>query len=262
MIAFTALLLAVLLLPGILFRYAYLRSNALRKTVDFSLLSELVFVLVPTLIIHLFGWLVTVLLSSLFGYTPDLITLYDLLSGRPLGGEALTSLRTGFPLFVLYILMLCLLASLGGKLAQTWVLRRGWDERYKLFQIFNDWDKYFTGHVVLNEERANFDYVQVDVVVGSSEGDILYSGSLANYSLNREQGIDRIFMEFVYRRLLKDDVPVSPDPATAGDREADPRYYTMPGDYLVIPFSQIKTLNLSYKKLKPPHAPPVLPAPA
>lgn len=251
MLAFSALILAILLLPGVVFRYAYLRSNALRKTVDFSLLSELVFVLLPSLLFHSVGLGVLYLISRFSGYHADLGVVYGLLSGQALTSVEIATVERGFGPFVVYTLAICTAASVTGKLLQVWIVERGWDERYKLFQIFNDWDKYFTGHVVVNDERRDFDYVQVDVVVGGSEGDILYTGSLANYSLNRDQGIDRIFMEYVYRRPLSEDLKPT-DQADSSGRDADPRYYAMPGDYLVLPFSQVKNLNLSYKKVKLP----------
>ena len=252
-LAFGALFLAILLLPGIIFRYAYLRSDSLRKTVDFSLLSEAVFVLIPSLLFHLVGLGLASYIGRAINRVPDIGTFYHLVSGQVLEGNELLNLERGLLPFVLYILLLSILAGWLGILTQTWVLRRGWDDHFKLLRIYNDWDKYFTGHSVSRDPRRTFDYVQVDVVVQSGEGDILYTGALANYSLNQEQGIDRIFMEVVYRRRLSDDLILS-DTVLAdlppANREEDPRYYNMPGDYLVIPFSQIRNLNISYKKFE------------
>ncbi|PPK85686.1 hypothetical protein CLV84_2589 [Neolewinella xylanilytica] len=252
-LAFGALLLATILLPGILFRYAYLRSDSLRKTVDFSLLSEAVFVLIPTLILHAFGWGLARLVGPALNLVPDLGVFYRLITGQLLTDAGLLRLERGLIPFILYILLLGAVAGWLGTLVQRWVLRNAWDDHFKLLRIFNDWDKYFTGHSVSGDPRRSFDYVQVDVVVQSGEGDILYTGALANYSLNQEQGIDRIFMEVVYRRRLSDDLRLS-ETALAdlppANREEDPRYYNMPGDYLVIPFGQIRNLNISYKKFE------------
>ncbi|MGB3799165.1 MAG: hypothetical protein WA952_05075 [Lewinella sp.] len=252
-LAFGALFLATLLLPGIIFRYAYLRSDSLRKTVDFSLLSEAVFVLIPTLLFHALGWTVAGAVGTLLNRVPNVSALYRLTTGQLLTEDSLASLERGILPFVFYILALSALAGWSGSLVQRLVVRRGWDDHFKLLRIYNDWDKYFTGHSISRDPRRSFDYVQVDVVVAGGDGDMLYTGALANYSLNQEQGIDRIFMEVVYRRRLRDDLPLSDDVLAdlpPANREEDPRYYNMPGDYLVIPFDQIRNLNISYKKFE------------
>lgn len=244
-LAFGALLLAILLLPGIVFRYAYLRSNALRKSVDFSLLSEAVFILLPCLLLHLLGWGFDTLVERSLAFD----VLYALLSGAGLSAEGIEALQRGFLPFVLYILLLCGMAATIGIYLQRWVVANRWDERFKLLSIYNDWDKYFSGHAIIDDPQSAFDFVQVDVVVGSSEGDMLYTGILAHYSLNKEQGIDRLFMKQVSRRRFVDDV-VMGDPSVYSTKEDDERYYNLPGNFLVIPFSQVKNLNIIYLRVQ------------
>ncbi|WP_420461095.1 DUF6338 family protein [Neolewinella sp.] len=253
-LALGALLLVLFLLPGIIFRYFYLRSETLRKTVDFSLLSEAVFILVPSLLLHLLGGNLVAALGS----GPDTRTLYLLLAGS-VDDTALAVVERSLTPFILYILLLCVLGGLLGMLGQYVVLRRGWDEQFRFLRIYNDWDKYFSGRVLSPERRKLLAFVQVDVVVSGGEGDILYTGELNNYSLNRDQGIDRIFISKVYRRRFRDDIV--PDPPAGNqlqpfDRSHDPRYYNMPGNFLVIPFSQVRNLNIVYVSLQPTDEPP------
>ena len=243
-LAVGALLVAILLLPGIVFRYLYIRSDALRKTIDLSLLNEAVFILGPSLLLHLFG---LVLLDALAGYRPHVEQLYLLISGQ--GAERLEfdTISAGFPTFVVYILALCVVAGFMGISLQKLVVRYGWDERYKILRIYNDWDKYFSGHVLPPAEREQIDFVQVDVVVNTADGDVLYTGILENYTLNKDQGIDRVFMSHVHRRAFRDDA--APDgPLRA--RAVDDRYYELPGNFFVVPFSEIRNLNIIYNTLE------------
>lgn len=244
-LAIGALLVAILLLPGIIFRYLYIRSDALRKTIDLSLLSEAVFILGPSLLLHLFG---LVSLGMLLDYVPNVEQLYFLLTGQ--GGDRLdfNAVILGFPYFVLYIFALCFIAGFLGVSLQKLVVRYGWDERYKILRIYNDWDKYFSGHVLPPEKRKRIDFVQVDVVVNTAEGDVLYTGVLRNYTLNKEQGIDRLFMSQVYRRAFREDA--APDEALLRERAVDSRYYELPGNFFVIPFSEIRNLNIIYNTIE------------
>ncbi|MEM9527078.1 MAG: hypothetical protein AAGA31_10735 [Bacteroidota bacterium] len=254
-LAFGALLAAVLLLPGIVFRYLYIRSDGLRKSIDLSLLNESVFILSSALLLHVTGrWVVKVILRKDVG----LEQLYLLLTG----GKApdFSVIDAGFSSFVAYILSLCVAGGLGALALQKLVLRFGLDDRFKILRIYNDWDKYISGAVLRRETGLDFDYVQVDVLVATAEGDVLYSGVLENYSLNKDQGIDRLFLSDVYRRNFSQDVAEKPpgkrkkphysvNEVTVA-KDFDERYYRMPGNYLVIPFGEIRNLNIIYTRLE------------
>lgn len=252
-LAIGALLVAILLLPGIIFRYLYIRSDALRKTIDLSLLNEVVFILTPSLLLHLAGQGIS---QGIMGRNLDLKTLYLLLTGN---GEDLdfSLIEQGFPYFVFYILSLCVIAGFLGIWLQKMVVYFGWDERYKILRIYNDWDKYFSGAVLPRAERDKIDFVQVDVVVQSAQGDVLYTGVLENYTLNKDQGIDRLFLSNAYRRVFTDDLSGTEeereDPPEGYPnfrvKDFDDRYYALPGAYFVIPFGEIRNLNISYNTL-------------
>jgi hypothetical protein len=252
-LAIGALLVAILLLPGIIFRYLYIRSDALRKTIDLSLLNEVVFILTPSLLLHLAGQGVA---QGILSKKLDLKTLYLLLTGNG-DGLDFSLIEKGFPYFVLYILTLCVVAGFLGIWLQKIVVRFGWDERYKILRIYNDWDKYFSGAVLPKAERKKIDFVQVDVVVQSAKGDVLYTGVLENYTLNKDQGIDRLFLSNVYRREFSEDLAGTEaerdDPPEGYPsfrvKDFDDRYYALPGAYFVIPFGEIRNLNISYNTL-------------
>ena len=255
-LAFSALLAAVLLLPGIIFRYLYIRSDSLRKSIDLSLLSESVFILLSSMLLH---WLGRGIYKTLYGAEASLRPLYNLLTGKEAPDFAVVD--AGFSPFVIYISALCVIGGLAALALQRFVIYFRLDERYKLLRIHNDWDKYLSGDVLRRETGQDFDYVQVDVLVDTSAGDVLYSGILDNYTLNKDQMIDRLFLSDVYRRDFSADVaptaygapgnPAASVHQVSEQRDfSDARYYRLPGNYLVIPFGQIRNLNIIYTRLR------------
>ncbi|MEM9260129.1 MAG: hypothetical protein AAGA62_10820, partial [Bacteroidota bacterium] len=76
----------------------------------------------------------------------------------------------------------------------------------------------------------------------------------------KDQGIDRLFLSDVYRRNFSQDVAEKPpgkrkkphysvNEVTVA-KDFDERYYRMPGNYLVIPFGEIRNLNIIYTRLE------------
>ncbi len=239
--AFGALLIILLLLPGIVFRYAYIRSNSLRRSLDFSLLSEAIIMIVVSLLLHALGMAV----ARALGFDPDLRLLYLLGTGGALSADDFTTVAAGYGSFVLYVLLLCGLAGLLGFGLQRFVLRRGYDQQYKGLRVLNDWDRYFTGYVLPPPMRQRLNFIWVDLLVEGNGGQpVLYSGVLENYSLNRDQTIDQIFISSAIRRRTPDHPEPGPDTAPQLPN------YDLPGDFLVVPFHQVRNLNIIYNFLQ------------
>ncbi|CAH0999601.1 hypothetical protein LEM8419_00901 [Neolewinella maritima] len=255
-LAFGALLTILLLLPGIGFRYAYIRSNSIRRSLDFSLLSEAVIMVVVALVLHTLGGLVTQALGS----PPDARILYLLGTGGALAAEDYQVLTDSVVPFLGYTLFLSATGVGLGYALQQVVLRRGYDQRYKGLRVLNDWDRYFTGYVLPAERRGKVNFIWVDILVDGSGGNaVLYSGVLENYSLNREQVIDQVFISSAIRRHNLDLSGVLP--ADEGTTRQPPNY-DMPGEYLVIPFSQVRNLNITYSYVQEGTPPETVAAPA
>lgn len=240
--AFGALLIVILLLPGITFRYAYIRSNSIRRSLDFSLLSEAIIMLLLALILHGLG----VWLAGLFGIEPDLRTLYLFATGGTLTDADFAYLEQGYGTFVLYSLLVCGLSGTLGYAAQNLVVNSALDERYKVLRTLNDWDRYFTGYALPPEARKKLNFIQVDLLVDGHPDNYVYSGVLINYSLNASQGIDQLFISDAIRRV---------NPGSGGNRDNAHQKYEMPGDVLAIPFSEVRNLNLNYHFMQEEPAP-------
>lgn len=125
------------------------------------------------------------------------------------------------------------------------VEQTGLDIRMYPLRFNNDW------HYVLSGRNLNTDdtgpvqevkAVYVDVLVETKEGSVLYCGLLDEFYLS-EDGVDRICLYEVYRRRFDQDIK---DSERMPNKSFDERYYKMPGDLFVIPYSQIRNLNLTY----------------
>jgi hypothetical protein len=142
--------------------------------------------------------------------------------------------------------LLILLAFTVGKLARFLVEKTHLDIPLHSLRYNNDWYYLLTGRMMNKagwKSKSNpVKYVFVDVLTETKEGNVLYCGFLESYYLSKD-GLDRICLSEVYRRRFNEDLKQDERPESKSD---DERYYKMPGDLFVIPYSQIRNLNLTY----------------
>ncbi|NJC27071.1 hypothetical protein [Neolewinella antarctica] len=248
-IAFGALVLLIALLPGIVFRFSYLKSNSIRKSINSGLLSEAIFILIPALLVHL---VCTPLAESWSGRPFEFDQFFYLIV--PPGKDGLLDLQlieNSLSPFFLYILLATCFAFGVAKAVRYVVVYYDLDSRFKFLRIYNEWDRYFTGHALSQKDRKKVDFVYVDVVVTIGGSRMLYKGTLDSYTLNDAHSIDQLTLSQVYRRRLDDDgfeldraTGESPSPATSK------RYYQMPGNYFIIPFASVQNFNITYIMLE------------
>lgn len=122
------------------------------------------------------------------------------------------------------------------------------DIRVRWLRFNNEWYYLLSGRILnfpdwYGSEAGKVAKVQVDVVVETKEGSVLYCGLLDEFYLSKD-GLDRICLSQTFRRRLDQDAPNQTEKQI--DRQFDGRYYKMPGDLFVIPYSQIRNINLTY----------------
>jgi len=103
----------------------------------------------------------------------------------------------------------------------------------------------FSGRILDNPE--NVEFVQVDILVKSDHGNLIYCGILNNYYLSPDGSIDKIYLLNVYRRSFSSDS--IEESKNFLDKELDDRYYNMPGEYFVIFGREILNINVTYYNL-------------
>lgn len=241
-IAFGALLIFLLLFPGIILRIAYLEGPYSRRIIQSSLVDELILSLVPAFILQFLGYLIIEQLP-IFPYGVDEKTFYLLLTGQQ--GVDFGQIESGISHFFAYQFTVFLLAFGLGKLLRFVVLRQGWDILYPSLSVFNDWYYLLKGKLATD---VNLPIVAVyaDALVETKEGSYLYCGLIKDFFLSKDNGLDRVYFEEVYRRKLDKDLKAEAEKETSTAKWLDDRYYSMPGEFFIIPYAQIKNLNVRY----------------
>lgn len=89
------------------------------------------------------------------------------------------------------------------------------------------------------------DFIVISAVVEMVQEPFLYVGVLENYYLTPDGGLDRLVLSEVMRRPLSRDK--ADDEASGLDLN---RFYHVDGDYFVLRYSEVATLNVEYIRLR------------
>lgn len=74
----------------------------------------------------------------------------------------------------------------------------------------------------------------------------LYVGYLEKWHVDRDGKLDRLVISKTMRRAFSSDKPAE------GEADAMGRFYRVDGDFFVLRYDQISTLNVSYRELPAP----------
>ena len=240
-IAFSAIVLLLALLPGVVFRYAYLKSNSIRRSINTGVASEVALILLVALLLH---WVCIPLFEFLFDKTFRFDQFYALIAPAGANVLDLELVSASVRPFIGYSMLTSLIAFGLAKGARYLVLRFNLNKAFKILRVNNEWDRYFTGYNLSEADRKKIDKVAISVVVVVGGERLLYKGYLESYSLNDPHGVDQVTLSRVYRRRLQDDEPREGESGVSP--AADRRYYRIPGDYFMIPFAKIENFNITY----------------
>ncbi len=259
-IAFGALMLLLLLIPGLFFRVAYLNVRYSGKSFKTTFIDETLLALAPAFIIQILGFL---FVENVLGRTVSLETIYQLIiSAAAFKNFSVIQHSLGY--FLLYNLLLWIFAWLLGYGTRRFIKRFKLHYKYPIFRFQNDWYHILRGTILnfpgYEGQTSDIAFVWLDVVLETRDSSFIYSGIVQEFFLSKDEGLDRIYLINVRRRKLSDDletaeiadatttensdVVIDNQPST----EIDKRYYYMPGDLFVIPYSQIRSLNVTYYK--------------
>jgi hypothetical protein len=259
-IAFGALMLLLLLIPGLFFRVAYLNVRYSGKSFKTTFIDETLLALAPAFIIQILGFL---FVENVLGKNVSLETIYQVV----ISSAALKSfnvIQHSLGQYLLYNILLWTSAWLLGYATRRLIKRFKLHYKYPLFRFQNDWYHILRGTILnfpgYEGQTSDIAFVWVDVVLETRDSSYIYSGIVQEFFLSKDEGLDRIYLINVRRRKLSDDLETAQlaDATTtensdvsdndAPSTEIDKRYYYMPGDLFVIPYSQIRSLNVTYYK--------------
>ncbi|WP_336516040.1 hypothetical protein [Pollutibacter soli] len=281
------IIIILLLFPGFLFRSVYLNVEH-GRTFKSSLVEELLFSLVPNVLIH------SCLLLFILNRTDfSLDGFYLILINHRDGTDYLDIWEILF--FLLYCLTSFFVAIVTGYFFRLLSVGQNWQINIPIFRIRNEWYYTLAGQylqpplrstifqrIFLRRFRRQFvrpDRILIDALVEINKEAFLYRGRLERFVLSKEDGIDRLYLTDVKRRKFSDekpdvkserekleefgeldkllDSPINMEDVSESDSAAlmelliDKRYYNIPGNNLILPYSEIKNLNIIYIFLDP-----------
>lgn len=265
-IAFPALFVLLLLLPGVLLSYSYRRGFFQRSPVTLGpIRDEIGRGIVLAVIIHPLA----LLLVDLFtGWTPSTrVFLAVFAEVGTVETEAVSRQLVGG---LWYLVGTNVGAAVVGSLAHGGVRWWNLDLRYNRFRFSNEWHYLFSGEArvfkVDEEERTiasieesldwDFEFVFVSVVVVMDPNTpVLYWGVLSDYFFDASGRLEKIVLEGAQRRpLLSEGDRTSGQSAPQGEEEPEAprmppeseRFYSVRGAYLVVQYENVQTLNVEY----------------
>jgi hypothetical protein len=262
-IFFGALVLSLLLLPGFIFRMGYLAKPFASRSFSSSFIEELLFSLLPAFFLQVCGYLIVKSFATVDERTFLLLLVNSdkAAAGNSISGDSIWR-------FAVYFFALSGCALGLGFIMRAIALRTRLHLRYSLFRIYNEWQIYFDGWILDYPDEAgdrkNVRIKWLDVLVENADGAFIYSGFLEQYVIGKDESLDRVYLRAVRRRRMKDDampqnadIPdasesreenydISTDGDAALNERFDKRYYFMPGDFFMIPGTEIKSINITY----------------
>ena len=135
-----------------------------------------------------------------------------------------------------------------GKVVKYVIKLSKFDRKYEYFRfIGNQWDYYFSNadsdHQYKNSKQK---FTGVSAIVDYNHGTYLYTGILKRFTLDGNNQLDLIELEFSMRRELCEST--DKPRGVKGDNMLD-RFYPIDGGSLFLRYSEIKTINLRFMEL-------------
>lgn len=255
-IAFSAVLIFTLLLPGLIFLSAY--QNGIGSWVSpdggDSLGGNIASALISSAALHLV-W--TGLVARL-GHPVDFQSVLVLLTGYSdekshLFASAIESAARSGQQAAFYFLTLYLAAAALGFFAHWIVIRYGFDANMPILRFRNHWTYLLSGRLsCFSELQQNFDGQPVSgvfatAVIRHEEGSYLYRGLVVDWVCKSNGELDRIIIEYTQRRRLDNDRRPRRIRAPSDHYlRMDKRYYSLHGNYCAMKYSDMITLNIEY----------------
>ena len=261
-IAFSTIIIIILVIPGITFRRFYLTEPFSIKYIHRKLSDELIWAIVPSSLLHSIAIIV---IESFTNFYFDFILLLKLITCE-LSKNELISIHENIGNILFYNISLWVISGLAGYYLKNLVRRNDWDLIYPILRFPNKWHYYFSGEyeaISAYEQQKSSpsssnkkihknqlpDFIFIDALVNiENRGDAIYMGLLYDYELGPDGSLSHIILQFTERRYIQDDF-MDNDDLNNPSNNKNP-YYKIPGKYVLIPFERIKNLNFRYYNLE------------
>lgn len=263
-IAFPAVFIIILVLPGIICRYWYRKGKWKHPLNVEPIAEETAKSIFLAAVLHAF-WVSFVQFGN---YKVDLEAVLSLLVGyqNQVFEQAIQSALSDPGAVLIYFASLYVASALLGYAAHCLVRNLKLDHKHRFLRFDNPWYYLFSGEMGDFPENSDEDsahkynsgLVHVSAVMQQGDNAYLYFGQIETFEFDRQGNLDRLMLKYAVRRRLDNDRSADVQHQSPYD---DPRYYAIgkgSDDFLVIRYADIRTLNIEYTyiRLEPenPHA--------
>ncbi len=236
-LAFSTVLIFLIVLPGIILRRTYFSGQFSKNYVKLNLSDEIVWAIIPGLLIQS----IAVLFlegNALIQFNFEELGILLIGSGdEKLIAQAASHLKCALPYILIYNVSIWIVAALAGYLSQKTVRVFKLDRKLRFFRFNNEWHYILSGEILdfrsMEGSSTNVNYVYVDALVDKGGSSIIYTGRLREYFLSRDGELDSICLTQVKRRNYEGQSGV---------------HNEIPGEFMVIRAGDILNLNVRYYK--------------
>jgi hypothetical protein len=237
-IAFTSVVIFILLAPGFLSRIAYNSSKLSVSNPNRNIINELTWSIIPSLTIHIIA---IALVERLTYYYIDFKQLGNLILGVTSENkveENFMQLREFiYPIFF-YNLLVFSFSFLVGYGLQKIIRKFSLDREIRYLRFSNKWHYIFTGECLdfpdVPDEFEEITDKIINVLCRVNGKNILYTGEYFNYYIDKDGDLEAVHLKYPIRRYLEN------------DNSSEKSYYKIESRYLVIPNSDIININFRY----------------
>ncbi|MBD8084089.1 hypothetical protein [Chryseobacterium caseinilyticum] len=242
-IAFTTIIVFIILAPGFLARIAYHSSKLSVSNPNKNIVNELTLSIIPALIIQIAG---IFLVNTFSDFLIDFQTLGHLILGatnnNAIGNNFKKIDEFKYQIFF-YNLFVFSFAFFSGYIIRRLVRITKADRKIRYFRFSNKWHYIFSGECLdfpdVPDNYENITEKIVNVLCKVNGKNVLYTGTLFNYFIDANGNLEAVHLKFPIRRLLEDD----------DEEDYHKKYYEIESRYLVIPNNDIININFRYFNL-------------
>lgn len=239
-IAFTTILLFVILAPGFIARNAYNSSKLSVKDHNRNLVNDLTWSIIPSLTLHT---IFIALLHNTTVYFIDFEQLGNLILGIPNKSESSFSQLGRYKYAIFSYNFILFIASFFSGLGLRELVRKyNIDRKIRYFRFSNKWHYIFTGECLdfpdVPDQYEEITDKIINVLCKVNGKNILYTGEYFNYYIDSKGDLEAVHLRNPIRRYLENDA------------NSDDKYYVISSRYLVIPNSDIININFRYLSMQ------------
>lgn len=241
-IAFTTILLFIILAPGFIARSTYNSSKLSVNDTNKNIVNELTWSIIPSLTLHI---ILIAIIQNISSYFIDFQQLGNLILGVTTSNKAEESFKQlgdyKYAIFI-YNLSLFTFSFIFGYGFRWFVRKLAIDRTIRYFRFSNKWHYIFTGEC-LDFEDVPDKYEEItdkiiNILCKVNGKSVLYTGEYFNYYIDSKGDLEAVHLRNPIRRYLDN------------DNASDEDYYVIPSRYLVIPNTDIININFRYFSLE------------